>query len=72
MSRSFWYEVYFDYLLALIETYISVWFEPTTYSVTEGTDEYVEIVIQSKTVKEVFAVNVSFVADSAEGSYVSS
>ena len=44
----------------------SVVFEETTYTVTEGVDEYVEIKIQSKNIKNIVVVNISLTSDSAK------
>ena len=41
-------------------------FEETTYTVTEGVDEYVEIKIQSKNIKNIVVVNISLTSDSAK------
>ena len=60
-------ENYFDTHPWLLYIYFTVSFGQTTYTVTEGVDEFLEIVIQGKNIKEIFVVNISLISDSAKG-----
>ena len=42
-------------------------FEPSTYTVTEGVDEFVELIIKAENVKYFVAINVSLTSESAKG-----
>ena len=45
----------------------AVEFEHSSYTVTEGDDEFVELVVKAENVMIFLALNVSFNQDSAEG-----
>ena len=50
----------------------TVIFEETAYTVTEGVDEFVDIIILTKNIKNIVVVNVSLIPDSAKGlNYIS-
>ena len=58
-------------MMSLCNNYLAVTFEPTTYTVTEGVDEFIELIIIAEKVKQIVAINVSFVSDTAEGKLIS-
>ena len=57
--------------MSLCNNHLAVTFEPTTYTVTEGVDEFIELIIIAEKVKQIVAINVSFVPDTAEGKLIS-
>ena len=44
-------------------------FEPNTYTVTEGVDEFVELIIKAENVKTFVAIHMSFTSESAKGTH---
>ena len=46
---------------------ITVIFHPSTYTVTEGVDEFVELIMKAENIKRFVAINVSFTPQSAQG-----
>lgn len=58
-------------MISLCNNYFAVTFEPSTYTVTEGVNEFIELIIVAEKVKQIVAINISFVPDTAEGKLIS-